>query len=154
MCQLNYLCISIRYCPELYFSWKNCVVHSISLHLNISLNTRHTLVPLPHGNHWSHDLVNLDYEVIFQHLDNVKGSITIRKNFVMDIVKEAKRFKKKPLIEKLEEWAEQLESKKLSSPSLTPSANKKKDANNKMVTQRLSESGNNNNNGRESSWKR
>lgn len=71
----------------------------------------------------------------------------------MDIVKEAKRFKKKPLIEKLEEWAEQLESKKLSSPSPTPTTNKKKDSNNKMaVTQRLSESGNNNN--RESSWKR
>ena len=90
--------------------------------------------------------------MIFQHLDNVKGSITIRKNFVMDIVKEAKRFKKKPLIEKLEEWAEQLESKKLSSPSPTPSGNKKKDTNNKTATQRLSESGNNN--GRESSWKR
>ena len=84
----------------------------------------------------------------------MKGSITIRKNFVMDIVKEAKRFKKKPLIEKLEEWAEQLESKKLSSPSPTPSGNKKKDTNNKTATQRLSESGNNNNNGRESSWKR
>lgn len=73
----------------------------------------------------------------------------------MDIVKEANRFKKKPLIEKLEEWAEQLESKKLSSPSPTPAANKKKDTNNKMVTsQRLSESGNNNNSNRESSWKR
>ena len=95
----------------------------------------------------------LDFEVIFQHLDSVKGSITIRKNFVMDIVKEAKRFKKKPLIEKLEEWAEQLESKKLSSPSPTQAANKKKDVNNKMATQRLSESGNNNTN-RESSWKR
>lgn len=69
----------------------------------------------------------------------------------MDIVKEAKRFKKKLLIEKLEEWAEQLESKKLSS-SPTPMANKKKDTNNKMVTQRLSESGNNSS--RESSWKR
>lgn len=92
--------------------------------------------------------------MIFQHLDNVKGSITIRKNFVMDIVKEAKRFKKKPLIEKLEEWAEQLESKKLSSPSPTPPGNKKKDTNNKMSAQRLSESGNNSNNGRELSWKR
>ena len=69
----------------------------------------------------------------------------------MDIVKEAKRFKKKPLIEKLEEWAEQLESKKLTSLSLTSTANKKKDTNNKMTaTQRLSESGNNN----RGSWKR
>jgi len=72
----------------------------------------------------------------------------------MDIVKEAKRFKKKPLIEKLEEWAEQLESKKLSSPSPTPTANKKKDTNNKMSTQRLSESGNNANSNRDPSWKR
>ena len=83
----------------------------------------------------------VDFEVIFQHLDNVKGSISIRKNFVMDIVKEAKRFKKKPLIEKLEEWADQLKDlKKLSTSSPTPSVtNKKKEANNK-VNQRLSES--------------
>ena len=71
----------------------------------------------------------------------------------MDIVKEAKRFKKKLLIEKLEEWAEQLESKKLTSPSPTPTANKKKDTNNKMpATQKLSESGNNNST--RESWKR
>ena len=95
-----------------------------------------------------------DFEVIFQHLDNVKGSITIRKNFVMDIVKEAKRFKKKPLIEKLEEWAEQLESKKLSSPSPTSGNKKKETTNNKLMgTQRLSETGNNNGN-RDPSWKR
>jgi len=70
----------------------------------------------------------------------------------MDIVKEAKRFKKKPLIEKLEEWADQLKDlKKLSTSSPTPSvANKKKEANNK-VNQRLTESGSSNS---KESWKR
>ena len=92
--------------------------------------------------------IYVDFEVIFQHLDNVKGSISIRKDFVKDIVKEAKRFKKKPLIEKLEEWADQLKDLKLSSPSPTASvANKKKETNNK-VNQRLNEGGS------KESWKR
>ena len=42
--------------------------------------------------------------MIFQHLEAVKGSIEAKKLFVVDIAKEANKFKKKKLVQMLEDW--------------------------------------------------
>ena len=51
-----------------------------------------------------------DNQALFQHLDSVKGSVEERKKMVEHIVKEATKFKKKQLIEQLEEWSNNLSS--------------------------------------------
>lgn len=48
--------------------------------------------------------VCVGYEVIFQTLENVQGSVEAKKLFVRDIIKEAERFRKKQLIQYLEDW--------------------------------------------------
>ena len=52
----------------------------------------------------------LDYDALFQHLEGVKGSVEVRRIFVQDVIREATKFKKKPLILQLEEWTEKLPS--------------------------------------------
>lgn len=53
-----------------------------------------------------------DYDAIFQHLEALRGSVEVRKGFVRDIVKEAGKFKRKQLIQQLEEWGARLTSLK------------------------------------------
>ena len=52
--------------------------------------------------------LSLDYEPIFQHMENVQGPLDVRKVFVLEIIKEAERFRKKPLVQALEEWMARL----------------------------------------------
>lgn len=49
-----------------------------------------------------------NYDVIFQNLENIQGSFETKKTFVQDVIKEAERFRKKPLIQFLEEWLTKL----------------------------------------------
>ena len=51
-----------------------------------------------------------DYDMLFQLLELVKGSVEVRRAFVQDIVSEATKFKRKPLIQRLEEWGARLGS--------------------------------------------
>ena len=51
-----------------------------------------------------------DYDALFQLLELVKGSVEVRRAFVQDIVSEATKFKRKPLIQRLEEWGARLGS--------------------------------------------
>lgn len=53
-------------------------------------------------------LLSLDYDAIFQHLEAVRGSVEIRRGFVRDVMKEAGKFKRKQLIQQLEEWGAKL----------------------------------------------
>lgn len=48
------------------------------------------------------------YEAIFQSLENVQGSVEAKKSFAKDIIKEAERFRKKQLIQHLEDWVTKL----------------------------------------------
>ena len=48
-----------------------------------------------------------DNEAILRHIKNIKGSVEVKRVFVQDIMKEAKRWKKKGLLEQLEEWLAQ-----------------------------------------------
>ena len=52
--------------------------------------------------------LSADYDVIFQHLEAVRGSVDIRRGFVREVVKEAGKFKRKQLIQQLEEWGAKL----------------------------------------------
>lgn len=64
---------------------------------------------------------SVDYEIIFQHLESVRGSNEVKKLFVTDITKEATKFKKKKLVQLLEEWRTNLKvapSVKAPPPSL------------------------------------
>ena len=54
-------------------------------------------------------------QTLFQHLEGVKGSVEVRRGFVQEVIREATKFKRKPLIQQLEEWAERLPSFKTSS---------------------------------------
>lgn len=49
-----------------------------------------------------------DYDAIFQHLEAVRGSVEIRRGFVRDVMKEAGKFKRKQLIQQLEDWGAKL----------------------------------------------
>eukprot|EP00731_Ephydatia_muelleri_P030070 Em0021g593a len=51
-----------------------------------------------------------NHQALFQHLENVKGSVEERKKLVEHVVKEATKFKKKQLVEQLEEWSNNLSS--------------------------------------------
>lgn len=51
-----------------------------------------------------------NYDALFQLLELVKGSVEVRRAFVQDIVSEATKFKRKPLIQRLEEWGARLGS--------------------------------------------
>ena len=53
-------------------------------------------------------LVPLDYDTIFQHLEEIRGSPDIRDAFVSDVIKEAGKFKRKKLVHELEEWRRSL----------------------------------------------
>ena len=59
----------------------------------------------------------VDYEMIFQHLEAVRGSNEVKKLFVVDITKEANKFKKKKLVQMLEDWRTNL---KLATPKAPP----------------------------------
>ena len=48
-----------------------------------------------------------DNDAILKHIKNVRGSVEVKRVFVQDIMKEAKRWKKKGLLEQLEEWLSQ-----------------------------------------------
>ena len=48
-----------------------------------------------------------DNDAILKHIKNIKGSVEVKRVFVQDIMKEAKRWKKKGLLEQLEEWLAQ-----------------------------------------------
>ena len=50
----------------------------------------------------------VDYDPIFQLMENVQGPLDVRKMFVLEIIKEAERFRKKPLVQALEEWMSRL----------------------------------------------
>ncbi len=52
----------------------------------------------------------LGYDGIFQCLDNVQGTLEGKRLFVKEIIKEAERFRKKQLIQYLEEWMAKLNS--------------------------------------------
>ena len=54
------------------------------------------------------------YDAIFQHLENVRGSMETKDAFACDIIKEAGKFKKKKLVQELEEWRTNLKSGLLS----------------------------------------
>ena len=45
-----------------------------------------------------------DNDAILRHIKNIKGSAEVKRVFVQDIMKEGKRWKKKGLLEQLEEW--------------------------------------------------
>lgn len=60
----------------------------------------------------------IDHQVLFQHLDSVKGTVEERKKLVEHVVKEATKFKKKQLIEQLEEWSNNLSSLRTMSSDL------------------------------------
>ena len=49
-----------------------------------------------------------DFDVIFHHLEGVRGSIEVRKAFVQEVVREAGKFKRRPLIQQLEVWSAKL----------------------------------------------
>jgi hypothetical protein len=49
-------------------------------------------------------------QTLFQYLEGVKGSVEIRRCFVQEVIREATKFKRKPLIQQLEEWADRLPS--------------------------------------------
>ncbi len=51
-----------------------------------------------------------DYDVIFGHLEGVRGTVELREAFVAEIVKEAKKFKKWKLVELLEDWSNSLKT--------------------------------------------
>ncbi len=53
---------------------------------------------------------NTDYDVILGHLDGVRGTIELREAFVMEVIKEATKFKKWKLVEQLEEWNNSLKT--------------------------------------------
>ena len=57
-----------------------------------------------------------DYEVIFQHLEAVRGSNEVKKLFVVDITKEANKFKKKKLVQLLEDWRTNLKLAPVKAP--------------------------------------
>jgi hypothetical protein len=63
-----------------------------------------------------HCVFSVDYEVIFQHLESVRGSNEVRKLFVVDIIKEATKFKKKKLVQTLEEWRTSLKMAPVKAP--------------------------------------
>ena len=50
------------------------------------------------------------YDGIFQSLENIQGSLEAKRLFVKEIIKEAERFRKKQLIQYLEEWMTRLNS--------------------------------------------
>lgn len=54
--------------------------------------------------------VNIDYDAIFHNLENVQGSVEAKKSFAKDIIKEAEKFRKKQLIQYLEDWVTKLNS--------------------------------------------
>jgi hypothetical protein len=58
---------------------------------------------------------NYSPQTLFQYLEGVKGSVEVRRGFVQDVIREATKFKRKPLIQQLEEWAERLPSFKTAS---------------------------------------
>ena len=68
--------------------------------------------PQFHPIHYSTLSFLTDYDVLFQLLEGVKGSVEVRRAFVQDIVAEATKFKRKPLIQQLEEWGAKLGSLK------------------------------------------
>ena len=45
-----------------------------------------------------------DNDAILRHIKNIRGSVEVKRVFVQDIMKEAKIWKKKGLLEQLEEW--------------------------------------------------
>lgn len=45
-----------------------------------------------------------DYDSIFQHLEEVRGSQETRDLFVCEVIREAGKFKRKKLVQELEEW--------------------------------------------------
>ena len=53
------------------------------------------------------ELVLVDYSVVFEHLDLVKGSVDVRKTFLQEIIKVANSFKKKTLVQQLEKWGQE-----------------------------------------------
>ena len=57
-----------------------------------------------------------DFDIIFQHLEAVRGSNEIKKLFVVDITKEASKFKKKRLVQLLEEWRTNLKLAPVKAP--------------------------------------
>ena len=59
----------------------------------------------------SNSLLSIDTSSVLQHVNNLKGSVDERKAFVMDIMKEARRWKKKALIEQLQDWMEKTSTK-------------------------------------------
>ncbi len=54
--------------------------------------------------------LSLGYDTLFQHLENIRGTLETRETFVGDIIKEAGRFKRKKLVQQLEEWKTNLKT--------------------------------------------
>ncbi len=52
----------------------------------------------------------VDFDVIFGHLEGVRGTVELKEAFVAEVIKEAKKFKKWRLIELLEDWSNSLKS--------------------------------------------
>lgn len=60
-------------------------------------------------------LLHTDYDPIFQHLDNIQGTADTKRAFINDVIKEAERFRKKQLIQLLEDWTLKLSTTKTGS---------------------------------------
>lgn len=73
-----------------------------------------------------HHTPSLDYDAIFQHLEEVRGSVDIRDSFVSDIIKEAGKFRRKKLVQELETWRATLRNHRppLVPPGPNPARNK------------------------------
>ena len=58
----------------------------------------------------THAHLHTDYspQTLFQYLEGVKGSVEVRRGFVQEVIREATKFKRKPLVQQLEEWADRL----------------------------------------------
>lgn len=57
-------------------------------------------------------LLCADFDVIFHHLEGVRGSIEVRRAFVQEVIREAGKFKRKQLIQQLEVWSSKLSALK------------------------------------------
>lgn len=59
---------------------------------------------------YTHVLDPADYDIIFGHLEGVRGTVELRESFAGEVIKEAKKFKKWKLVELLEDWSNSLKT--------------------------------------------
>ena len=108
-CEVKSNSVSLGLLPMLLGSLPvGVIVNKVSLLLSFLLSCPPSLsLSLPLSPPLSLFL-SADYDAIFQHLEAVRGSVDIRRGFVREVVKEAGKFKRKQLIQQLEEWGAKL----------------------------------------------